>query len=111
MWKYNAVIQFLVVDDRYERCSAESESYIAAVHGNYISQFYCNIRVKGRSFPIFIQVNCSVNADAKFEFNRMFELTDLRALEPSSVVEGFKRMLDDYARELSRIYELAKTCK
>mgnify|MGYP004216793519 FL=1 len=98
---------------RYQKCRAESSAFISSVYGNAITQFFCNVKIKDKRFPILAYTGCSINIGSKFEYRgeNARELTDIRAFEPSSVKQGLVRMLDQHVEELSKIFELVKRCR
>ncbi len=98
-------------NDQFTICQAEQESFVASKFGNEIVSIFCNLRIKGRKFPILVYSKCSIDASSEMSWNFGQEIDDIHALEPSSIEAGVTRILDNHIRELSKIIPLANRCE
>jgi hypothetical protein len=94
---------------KFSKCRSKTKSYISAKYGNALIRLSCFLSVKGRTYPILLESKCWIKAGEKRggELN----LTDINVFEETSIRPGIKRLLDEHAKNLSKIFEAVKFCK
>ena len=95
---------------KLEKCISKAESYISSKYGNALIKFSCFLGVKGTTYPILLESDCSIKAGEKFN-ERGLKLSDINTFEETSIRQGIKRLLDEHARNLSKIFKVVKLCK
>ena len=92
------------------KCRVKMNSMVEAKHGNALVRFGCGLQIKGREFPVLVKSSCQIQVGEK-RFNGLHKLTDINAFEETTIKDGLKRLLDEYAKNLSEVFEVAKMCE
>ena len=92
------------------KCRVKMNSMVEAKHGNALVRFGCELQIKGREFPVLVKSSCQIQVGEK-RFNGMHKLTDINAFEETTIKDGLKRLLDEYAKNFSEVFEVVKMCE
>lgn len=92
-------------------CEGKATTFARAMFGPDILQLHCNMKVKGREYPIITSTNCSVTSSADFKYNAQYAATFLDVIEESNPVKGVSSLLKVYAGRMATILDVAKMCK
>ncbi len=79
--------------------------------GKYPGQVYCNVRVKGREFPIMYHTACSLSAEEPMRYDRLLEVKNLDNSDRESLEKKLVNDLKSYVDKLVKIREQINECK
>lgn len=96
--------------DRFKKCRAKIASEIGSIYGERLGKVYCNVRLKGKEFPVMAHARCSIRFGPDFSYNRSQELEFLNYFSPEVGPQAMEKLLEKYAENISEIVTLGKRC-